>query len=84
MFTPTDYTIKTVEQTIALDAAYEEIRLLFKRTIEKYKENNSYIHFELVQIAAKPLTRERLDTSLLLCLKDSRFIEFNYFLLGMA
>ena len=84
MFSTSDYTIKTVEQTIALDADHEEIKLLSKRTIEKHKEKYNYIHFGLVQIAAKPLTREGLDTSLLLCLRDSRFLEFNDSLLGMA
>ena len=84
MFSTSDYTIKTVEQTIALDADHEEIKLLSKRTIEKYKEKYNYIHFGLVQIAAKPLTREGLDTSLLLCLRDNRFLEFNYSLLGMT
>ena len=72
MFSTSDYTIKIEEQTIALDANHEEIKLLSKKTIEKYKEKYNYIHFRLVQIAAKPLTREGLDTSLLLYLRDSR------------
>ena len=37
-FAATDYTIKTIEQTIALDADHEEIKLLSKRTIEKNKK----------------------------------------------
>ena len=84
MFSASDYTIKTVEQTIALDADHEEIKLLSKRTIEKHKEKYNYIHFGLVQIAAKPLTREGLDISILLCLRNSRLLEFNDSLLEMA
>ena len=63
---------------------HEKIKLLSKRTIEKYKEKYNYIHFGLVQIAAKPLTREELDTFLLLCLRDNRLLEFNDSLLEMA
>ena len=84
MFSTSDYTIKIVEQTIALDADHEEIKLLSKRTIEKYKEKYNYIHFWLVQITTKLLIREKLDTSMFLCLRDSRFLEFNDSLIGMA
>ena len=84
MFFTTDYTIKTIQRTIAFDANHEEIKLLSKRIIEKHREKYNYIHFGLVQIVAKSLTREGLDTSLLLCLRDCRFIEFNDSLLGMA
>ena len=37
----------------------------------------------MVQVAVKPLTREALNTSVLLCLRDDRHLRFNDSLLGM-
>ena len=79
-----DYSVKTVEQTIPLSLEHEEIKLLSKKSIDSFKQKYNYLHFGLVQIAAKPLSREGLDTSLLLCLRDSRFLDFNDSLLGMV
>ncbi|PHT53575.1 hypothetical protein CQW23_08037 [Capsicum baccatum] len=79
-----DYHISTVEQTIPLESDHEDIKLLNPRTIERRKHKHNYLHFGLVQIASKPLSREDLDTSLLLCLRDSRFLDFNDSLLGMV
>ena len=79
-----DYSIKTVEQTIPLSLENEEIKLLSQKSIDNFKQKYNYLHFGLVQIAAKPLSREGLDTSLLLCLRDSRFLDFNDSLLGMV
>ena len=73
-----------MEQTIVLYTNHKKIKLLFKRTIEKHKEKYNYIHFALVQITVKPLTREELDTFLFLCLRDNKFLEFNDSFLGMA
>ncbi|KAL3527334.1 hypothetical protein ACH5RR_011990 [Cinchona calisaya] len=80
----TDYSVKTVEQTIPLSLEYDEIKLLSKRSIEIFKQKYNYLHFGLVQIAAKPLSREGLDTSVLLYLRDARFLDFNDSLLGMV
>ena len=37
----------------------------------------------MVQVAVRPLTREALNTSVLLCLRDDRHLRFNDSLLGM-
>jgi hypothetical protein len=79
-----DYHIATIEQTIPLESDHEDIKLLSFKSIEIYRQKYNYLRFGLVQRAAKPLSREGLDTSLLLCLRDSRFLDFNDSLLGMV
>jgi hypothetical protein len=56
----------------------------FPKSIEKYRQKYNYLHFGVVQIAAKPFYREGLDTSLLLYLRDICFLNFNDSLLGMV
>lgn len=77
-----DYTIKTEERDIKLFKPYETIRLFTKNSVEKHKQKFNYLHIGLVQIGIKPLTREGLDTSILLCLRDCRMLDFNDSLLG--
>ncbi len=48
------------------------------------KINFSFIHIGLVQVAAKPLTRQGLNTNVLLCLRDGRFTIFKDALFGMV
>ncbi|KAG5577340.1 hypothetical protein H5410_057474, partial [Solanum commersonii] len=79
-----DYHISTIEQTIPLESDHVDIKLLNPKALEKYSRKYNYLHFGLVQIVVKPLSRKGLDTSLLLCLRDSRFLGFNNSLLGMV
>ena len=58
-----NYTIKTVERTYSLRQSFETIQLLSKKEIDKNKDNFSFIHIDLVQVAVKPLTRQGLNTS---------------------
>ncbi|KAL6336194.1 hypothetical protein AAG906_011076 [Vitis piasezkii] len=54
----TDYTIKTSEMTVSLEQDDQVIRLLDKVSVDKHKRNGyNFIHFGMVQVAAKPLTR---------------------------
>jgi hypothetical protein len=46
---------------------------------KKYK----FLHIGSVQVAVKPLTRLGIDTSVLLCLRDARFLKFKTNILGM-
>jgi hypothetical protein len=48
------------------------------------KKNFSFIHFGLVQVVVKPLTRQGLNISILLCLRDGRFKIYKDALLGMV
>jgi hypothetical protein len=67
-----------------LKQSFETIQLLSSDEIDKNIKNFSFIHFGLVQVAVKPLTRQGLNTSVLLCLRDNRFKIYKYALLGMV
>ncbi|KAJ4709855.1 MP domain-containing protein [Melia azedarach] len=49
------------------------------RSYRKFK----FLHLGLVQVGIKPLTREIRDASVLLCLRDGRFLNFNDSLLSV-
>jgi hypothetical protein len=77
-----DYTIKIVERTFSLNKEYETIKLFSKDNIKKHKQKYYFIHIGLVQVAVKPLTRQGLNNSVLLCLRDGRHLNFRDSLLG--
>jgi hypothetical protein len=79
-----NYTIKTVERTYSLKQSFETIQLLSRQEIDKNKDNFSFIHIGLVQVAVKPLTRQGLNTSVFLGLRDGRFKIYQDALLGMV
>ena len=79
----TDYTIKTVERTYSLFNEYETIQLFSTDSINQHREKYAFLHVGLVQVAIKPLTREALNKSVFLCLRDDRHLRFNDSLLGM-
>ena len=79
-----NYTIKTVERTYSLKQSSETLQLLSHQEIGKNINNSSFIHFGLVQVAVKPLTRQGLNTSVLLYLRDDRFKIYQDALLGMV
>ena len=47
----TDYTIKTLKQTISLEQKDQVIRLLDSRSIERHKCDYNFIHFGMIQVA---------------------------------
>ena len=71
----TDYTIKTVEKTYSLFNEYETIQLFSIDSIKQHRENYAFLHVGLVQVAVKLLTREALNTSVLLCLRDDKHLD---------
>jgi hypothetical protein len=79
-----NYTIKTVERTFSLKQSFETIQLLSRQEIDKNINNFAFIHIGLVQVAVKPLTRQGLNTSVFLGLRDSRFTVYQDALLGMV
>jgi hypothetical protein len=79
-----NYTIKTVERTYSSKQSFETIQLLSRQEIDKNINNFSFIHFGLVQVAVKPLTRQGLNTSVFLGLRDGRFKIYQDALLGMV
>ena len=79
-----NYTIKTVEITYSLKQSFETIQLISRKEIDKTIDNFSFIHFGLVQVAVKPLTKQGLNISVFLGLRDGRFKIYQDALLGMV
>ncbi|GAV82927.1 LOW QUALITY PROTEIN: MP domain-containing protein, partial [Cephalotus follicularis] len=82
-FNPFNFTerIQTIEQTIKITKTQQNIQLLDEKTIKELAKNFKYIHFALVQVTIKPLTRQ-LNTSILACL-DARHLNFDDSLIGV-
>ncbi|GAV88916.1 LOW QUALITY PROTEIN: MP domain-containing protein, partial [Cephalotus follicularis] len=82
-FNPFNFTerIQTIEQTIKITKTQQNIQLLDEKTIKELAKNFKYIHFALV-VTIKPLTRQRLNTSILACLRDARHLNFDDSLIG--
>ncbi|GAV57458.1 MP domain-containing protein [Cephalotus follicularis] len=53
-----------------------------KKTIKELAKNFKYIHFALVQVTIKPLTRQGLNTSVLICLCNARHLNLDDSLIG--
>ncbi|GAV76192.1 MP domain-containing protein, partial [Cephalotus follicularis] len=72
-FNPFNFTkrIQTIEQTIKITKTQQNIQLLDEKTIKELAKNFKYIHFALVQVTIKPLTRQGLNTSILANFDDS-------------
>ncbi|GAV83942.1 MP domain-containing protein [Cephalotus follicularis] len=84
MFNPFNFTerIETIEQTIKITKTQQNIQLLNAKTIKELAKSFKYIHFALVQVTIKPLSRQGLNTSVLTCLRDSRHLNFDDSLIG--
>ncbi|GAV85739.1 MP domain-containing protein, partial [Cephalotus follicularis] len=83
-FNPFNFTerIQTIEQTIKITKTQQNIQLSDKKTIKELAKNFKYIHFALVQVTIKLLTRKGLNTSILACLRDARHLNFDDSLIG--
>ena len=79
-----NYIIKIVKRTYSLRQSFKSLQLLNRYSIEKCSKNFSFIHFGLVQVTVKPLTKKWLNTSVLLCLRDGRLKIYKDALLGMV
>ena len=78
----TNYTIKTLEQTISIEQEDQVIRLLDSQSIERHKKDYNFIHFDMIQVAAKPLTRPGLNISIIMCLRDNRHLDYQDSIIG--
>ncbi|GAV77955.1 MP domain-containing protein [Cephalotus follicularis] len=83
-FNPFNFTerIQTIEQTIQITKTQQNIQLLDEKTIKELAKNFKNIHFALVQVTIKSLTRQCLNTSVLACLRDARHLNFDDSLIG--
>ncbi|KAL6345850.1 hypothetical protein AAG906_017609 [Vitis piasezkii] len=69
--------------SVSLEQDDQVIRLLDNRSIEKHKRDGyNFIHFGMIQVAAKPLTRLGLNTSIVMCLRDNRHLEYRDSIIG--
>jgi hypothetical protein len=79
-----EYAVKTVEQTYAISGKNCTFQLFGKKFLEEAKAKKyKFLHIGSVQVAIKPLTRLGIDASVLLCLRDARFLQFKPSILGM-
>ena len=78
----TNYTIKTSEMSISLEHDDQVKRLLDSKSIEKHKKDYNFIHFGMIQVLAKPLTRLGLNTSIVMCLRDNRHLDYRDSIIG--
>ncbi|GAV79564.1 MP domain-containing protein, partial [Cephalotus follicularis] len=60
----------------------QNIQLLNVKTINELARSFKYMHFALVYVTIKPLTRQRLNTSVLAYLRDARHLNFDDSLIG--
>ncbi|QHO41204.1 polyprotein [Arachis hypogaea] len=78
-----DYIIKTAENNIPLGPdSGEEFHLLTKQSVREHAHHYKYLHIGCVQVAVKPLIREGLNASILMCLRDIRHNDFQDSLIG--
>lgn len=77
------YIIKTLEKSISISNNIESIKLLTSQIIETLKKDYKYLLLGLVQIAIKPLKREKHNTSLLTYLRENRHNKFHDSLIGI-
>ncbi|WJZ90314.1 hypothetical protein VitviT2T_009466 [Vitis vinifera] len=69
--------------SVSLEQDDQVIRLLDNRSVEKHKKDGyNFIHFGMIQVAAKPLTRLGLNTSIVMCLRDNRHLEYRDSIIG--
>ena len=78
-----DYTIRTSEMSISLEQDDQVIRLLDSKSVEKHKKDHyNFIHFGMIQVAAKHLIRLGLNTSIVMCLRDNRHLDYRDSIIG--
>ena len=69
--------------SVSLEKDDQVIRLLDSKSIEKHKKDGyNFIHFSMIQVAAKPLTRLGLNTSIVMCLRDNRHFDYRDSIIG--
>ncbi|CAK9154834.1 unnamed protein product [Ilex paraguariensis] len=71
------YEIKKVQKTLPIRNEYEDFLLIDRNTIQEHEQQYNYLHIGLIQVAVKPLTTKGLNSSVLVCLRDGRCLDFN-------
>ena len=69
--------------SVSLEQDDQVIRLLDSDSIKKHKKDGCYfIHFGMIQVAAKPLTRLGLNIAIVMCLRDNRHLDYRDSIIG--
>ncbi|WKA03382.1 hypothetical protein VitviT2T_021494 [Vitis vinifera] len=69
--------------SISLEQDNQIIRLLDGNSIDKHKKDGyNFIHFGMIQVAVKPLTRLGLNTSIVMYLRDNRHLDYRDSIIG--
>ena len=69
--------------SVSLEQDNQIIRLLDSKSIEKHKKDHyNFIHFGMIQVTVKPLTRLGLNTSIVMCLRDNRHLDYRASIIG--
>ena len=69
--------------SVSLEQDNQIIRLLDSKSIEKHKKDKyNFINFGMIQVAVKPLTRLGLNTSIVMCLRDNRHLDYQDSIIG--
>ncbi|XP_052177344.1 uncharacterized protein LOC127791479 isoform X3 [Diospyros lotus] len=79
-----DYEIHKLKKTVPIRGEYVELHLLDRQAVRHHMSKYRFLHLGLVQVAVKPLTSAGLDCSVLVCLRDCRWLEFRRSLLAVA
>ncbi|XP_057789053.1 uncharacterized protein LOC131005946 [Salvia miltiorrhiza] len=75
--------IKTIEKEIPLSEEYASFPLVTDHLQRVYKNQYSYLHMGMIQVAVKP-TKLGSNTSVIISLRDNRFLKFDDSLLGLV
>ncbi|KAL6318568.1 hypothetical protein AAG906_000646 [Vitis piasezkii] len=71
--------------SVRLEQDDQVIRLLDSKSIEKHKKDGyNFIHFGMIQVAAKPLTRLGLNTSIVMCWRDNKHLDYRDSIIGVV
>ena len=63
--------------SVSLEQDDQVIRLLDSKSIEKHKKDHyNFIHFGMIQVTAKTLTRLGLNTFIVMCLRDNKHLDY--------
>ena len=69
---------------MSLEQDDQVIRLLESKSIERHKRDYNFIHFGMIQVTAKPLKRIGLNTSIVMCLRDNRHLDYRDSIIGVV
>ena len=58
------------------------IRLLDNKSISRHNLDYKFVHFGMIQVVTKPLTRLGLNTSIVMCLRDNRHLDYRDSIIG--